>query len=247
MFILCGSIPPTMLMPHTLKSFKLKTKQAPNFTSVEDLILCKLYAALSVGSTVGTDQTVETFWGKIFESFIHLSETEASIGTFYKWRENFICTIQPAMNVFNKFFCNVKSRKISANSLHKMQQFDPMTKPSTLRLADNSVVSKGEVNNLASSTGSLLAYLKGVKAANSCIKVARLKHMTTTESPLFSIHVKNGIISYKYCCSSALKAVLCRESSKNCQLVETPFLLPILEQQIENEESDGQDIEADWS
>ncbi len=61
-----------------------------------------------------------------------------------------------------------------------MPCFDPMTKPSTLRLADNSVVSKGEVNNLASPMGSL--YPKGVKAAKNHVKIARMKHMTTKDS-----------------------------------------------------------------
>ncbi len=68
--------------------------------------------------TVGTDQTVETFWGKIFTSFIYLSATEADNGTFYKWsgksmRDRFVRTIQPMMNVINLHFCSVKNRKIS--------------------------------------------------------------------------------------------------------------------------------------
>ncbi len=59
------------------------SKQAPNFTAGEDLILCKAYAGVSENLTVGTDQSVETFWGKIFESFVHLSLTEFMNGTFY--------------------------------------------------------------------------------------------------------------------------------------------------------------------
>ncbi len=97
---------------------EFQSKRAPNFTPVEDLILCKAYAAVSEDPTVGTDQTVETFWGKIFETFVFLSATEASNGTFYKrngksMRDCFIRTIQPAMNVFNKHFHNMKNRKIS--------------------------------------------------------------------------------------------------------------------------------------
>ncbi len=156
---------------------KFQTKLAPNFTSVEDLILCKLYAAVSEDPTVGTDQTVETFWWKIFETFIHLSATEVSNGIYYKqngklMRDCFVCTIQPAMICFNRHFCNAKNGKISgvggvkdfydialkeyleakgkpfpflscAKSLHKMLWFNPMTKPSMLRLADNSVVLMG--------------------------------------------------------------------------------------------------------
>ncbi len=61
---------------------------------------------------------VETFWGNIFETFICLSETKASNGTFYKrnsksMRDRFVCTIQLAMNILNKHFHNLKNRKIS--------------------------------------------------------------------------------------------------------------------------------------
>ncbi len=63
---------------------EFQNKWAPNFKSVEDLILCKLYAGVSEVPTVGTDQTLETFGGNIFKSFIRLSVTEASNGTFYK-------------------------------------------------------------------------------------------------------------------------------------------------------------------
>ena len=61
---------------------------------------------------------METFLGKIFETFICLSATETSNGMFYKWngklrRDCFVCTILPAMNVFNKNFHNMKKRKVS--------------------------------------------------------------------------------------------------------------------------------------
>ncbi len=59
-------------------------KMAPNFTTVEDLVLCKSYAAVSEDPTVGTDQTAETFWGKVFESFVLLSAYERENRTFYK-------------------------------------------------------------------------------------------------------------------------------------------------------------------
>ncbi len=85
----------------------------------DDLILCKLYEAVSK-PTVGTNQTVETVWVNIFEYYICLSWTEVFNGTFYKWtgksmRDSFVCTIQPAMNVFIFIFaiCNMKNMKIS--------------------------------------------------------------------------------------------------------------------------------------
>ena len=42
--------------------------RAPIFTAVEDLVLCKAYAAVSEDPTVGTDQTAETFWGKFLRA-----------------------------------------------------------------------------------------------------------------------------------------------------------------------------------
>ena len=47
-------------------------KRAPNFTVVEDLVLCKTYAAVSEDPTAGMGQTAETFWRKFFESFVLL-------------------------------------------------------------------------------------------------------------------------------------------------------------------------------
>ena len=52
-------------------------KRAPNFTTVEDLVLCKSYAAVSEDPTVGTDQTAETFWGKVLRALscsLHMRE-----------------------------------------------------------------------------------------------------------------------------------------------------------------------------
>ncbi len=52
---------------------EFKTKWAPNFTSVEDLILCKMQEAVSEDPIVGTDQTVEPFEGSFLKpSFVCL-------------------------------------------------------------------------------------------------------------------------------------------------------------------------------
>ncbi len=123
MFILCGNDPLDNADAPYLEEFQ--SKPAPNFMPVEDLILCKSYTEVSEDLAVGTDQVVETFWGKIFETFICLSATEASNGTFYKgnvksMRDCFVCTIQPAKNVFIKHFCSVKNRKISGVGVKKI-------------------------------------------------------------------------------------------------------------------------------
>ncbi len=83
---------------------EFQSNQAPNFTAVEDLIFCKENAKVSEDPIVGIDQSVKTFWGKIFESFVSLSLTESANGIFYKrtrksMRDHLIWTIQPSIEV----------------------------------------------------------------------------------------------------------------------------------------------------
>ena len=47
---------------------KFEGKRAPNFTAVEDRVLCKAYAAVSKDPIVGTDQTAESFWGEFLRA-----------------------------------------------------------------------------------------------------------------------------------------------------------------------------------
>ncbi len=49
---------------------EFQSKHAPNFTAVENLILCKAYSGGLEDPTVEIDKTVNNFWGKIFESFV---------------------------------------------------------------------------------------------------------------------------------------------------------------------------------
>jgi hypothetical protein len=191
-------------------------KRAPNFTTVEDLVLCKSYAAVSEDPTVGTDQTAETFWGKVFESFVLLSAYEAENGTFYKrspksLKDRFARTIQPSMNIFNRYFKNVKNRKISgvgsddelydiaakeyeegeeksfpfcecAKILHEMPRFDPMIDPATLVLADKTTLSKGEASNLAPPMGAGMGRPTGVKAAKRQIEEQRMQNFQLNDA-----------------------------------------------------------------
>ena len=63
---------------------EIEGKRAPNFTAVEDLVLCKAYTAVSEDCNVGADQTAEIFWGNVFERFVLLSGCEVVNGMFYK-------------------------------------------------------------------------------------------------------------------------------------------------------------------
>ena len=191
-------------------------KRAPNFTTVEDLVLCKSYAAVSEDPTVGTDQTAETFWGELFESFVLLSAYETENGTFYKrspksLKDRFARTIQPSMNTFNRYFKNVKNRKISgvgsddelydiaakeyeegeeksfpfcecAKILHEMPRFDPMIDPATLVLADKTTLSKGEASNLAPPMGAGMGRPTGVKAAKRQIEEQRMQNFQLNDA-----------------------------------------------------------------
>ena len=111
-----------------------------------------------------------------------LSWNEVENGMFYKrspksLKDQFTRSIQPSMNTFNRYFKNMKNRKISgvgldnelynmavkeykegeaksfpfcecAQHLHEMSHFDPMIHRASLVLADKSVLSKGETSNL---------------------------------------------------------------------------------------------------
>ena len=108
-------------------------------------------------------------------------------------------TIQPLMNLFNRYFKNVKNRKISgvgsddelyviatkeykegeeksfpfcecAKILHEMPCFDPMIDPTTLVLADKTILLKGKVNNLAPPMGAGMDGPPEVKAAKRQIE-----------------------------------------------------------------------------
>jgi len=88
------------------------SKRAPDFTAVKDITLCEAYAAVSKEPTVGMDQTTETFWSKIFESFVVLSGSEAANGQFFKrspksMKDRCMQTIQPSINIFNRYFKNI--------------------------------------------------------------------------------------------------------------------------------------------
>jgi hypothetical protein len=171
---------------------------------------------VSEDPTVGTDQTAETFWGKVFESFVLLSAYETENGTFYKrspksLKDRFARTIQPSMNTFNRYFKNVKNRKISgvgsddelydiaakeyeegeeksfpfcecAKTLHEMPRFDPMIDPATLVLADKTTLSKGEASNLAPPMGAGMGRPTGVKAAKRQIEEQRMQNFQLNDA-----------------------------------------------------------------
>ena len=109
------------------------------------------------------------------------------------------------MNLFNRYFKNVKSRNISgvgsddelyniamkefkegeeksfifcecAKILHEMPCFDPMIDPTTLVLADKSTLSKGEASNLAPPMGAGMDRPTGMKAAKRQIEEQRVQN-----------------------------------------------------------------------
>ncbi len=138
-----------------------------------------------------------------------------------------------------------------------------MSEPSTLRLADNSVVSNGEVNNLTSPIALLLACPKKVKAAKNYVKIARMKHMTTKDSAasmskMTSLHTKIDAVlvcKQQFAENQAKIADLCKlhsyyqssnNKSKMKNMINKIEKLISLDEDIENKEvekMDGDDIE----
>ena len=115
------------------------------------------------------------------------------------------------MYLFNRYFKNVKNRKISdvgsdnelyniavkeyeereeksflfcewAKILHKMPCFDPMIDPTTLVLADKTTLSKGEASNLAPPMGAGMGRPTGVKAAKRQIEEQRMQNFQLTDA-----------------------------------------------------------------
>ena len=115
------------------------------------------------------------------------------------------------MNTFNRYFKNVKNRKISgigsdnelydiavkeyeegeeksfpfcesAKHLHEIRCFDPMIDPMSLVLADKSVLSKGETSNLAPPMGAGMDWPTGVKAAKRQIEEQHLQNFQMNDA-----------------------------------------------------------------
>ena len=115
------------------------------------------------------------------------------------------------MNSFNRYFKNVKNRNISgvssddelydiavkefeegegksfifcecAKVLHEMPRFDPMIDPSTLVLADNSTLSKGEASNLAPPMGASKVRPMGMKAAKKQLEEQHQQNKQTHDA-----------------------------------------------------------------
>ena len=115
------------------------------------------------------------------------------------------------MNTFNRYFKNVKNRKISgigsddelydiagkeykegeeksfpfcdcAKHLHDMPHFYPMIDPTSLVLADRSVLSKGEMSNLAPPIRAGMNRPTGVKAAKKQIEEQRKQNLQMNDA-----------------------------------------------------------------
>jgi hypothetical protein len=47
----------------------MASQSSANFKASEDLILARVYVAISIDAAVGTDQNKNRFWSKIVEKF----------------------------------------------------------------------------------------------------------------------------------------------------------------------------------
>lgn len=87
-------------------------KKAPNFTTEEDVFLCRAFVNISQDGARGTDRKAEHFWEQVREAFVQLYEEEAEVKgdgqgaarDYNSLRNRFQKHIQKDMNEFNFFY-----------------------------------------------------------------------------------------------------------------------------------------------
>jgi hypothetical protein len=86
------------------------TYKAPNYTTEEDLIICKAFVNVSTDPTAGTNQKADDFWSKVAVKFTDLQATESEVEVVGHTRDadsimnRFQRQIQKAVNKFNKYY-----------------------------------------------------------------------------------------------------------------------------------------------
>ena len=86
------------------------TTKAPNYTTEEDLFICKAFVSVSTDPTHGTNQKGDDFWSKVAVKFADLQATESEVEVVGHTRDGdsimnrFQRQIQRAVNKFNKYY-----------------------------------------------------------------------------------------------------------------------------------------------
>jgi hypothetical protein len=151
---------------------KAKKVKQKNFTTHEDVLLCKAYVNISTNPVAGTGKKAKDFWKGIKEKFDELCKAEPppeTEGTPERDQEalmnRFKRHIQKKMNVFNRYFKQVKQEAPSGTPyeehielameryleeegrpfpfkecvaiLHQMPKFDPMFEVEEIEIDDD--------------------------------------------------------------------------------------------------------------
>jgi len=151
---------------------KAKKVKQKNFTTHEDVLLCKAYVNISTNPVAGTGKKAKDFWKSIKETFDALMKAEPpedNEGIVERDQEalmnRFKRHIQKKMNVFNKYFKQVKQEGPSGTPydeyidlamekyleeegrpfpfkecvpiLHQMPKFDPMVEVEEIVIDDD--------------------------------------------------------------------------------------------------------------
>jgi hypothetical protein len=178
------------------KKPEVKQERPPNYSQLEDELLCRAYVNISTDPTVGTDQSGETFWKRIKERFDVLAADKDKVmdRSSNSLKNRFQKTIQPEMNYFNKYLKQMKEEKPSGvpeshypehaavnfqreknrpfkhlhcvEILQKLPKFDPMFVPEVIDIDGDD----SPVNKIGKPQGAGLERPVGCKKAKKQVK-----------------------------------------------------------------------------
>lgn len=92
-------------------------KRPPNFTSEEDLFLCKAYVNVSTDPTVGTGQKGATFWDRVQEKFTSIVEEESEVKV--------LCATRDSQSLMNRWQRHIMRHVNKFNKYYKQHKTPP--------------------------------------------------------------------------------------------------------------------------
>ena len=96
---------------------KGKGKRPPNFSTVEDVYLCKAYVSVTENSRVGADQAADKFWGDIYKTWFKLMSEDSMYGKDFTPRNpealknRFQRAISKGVQYFNGYYKRSKEKE----------------------------------------------------------------------------------------------------------------------------------------
>lgn len=87
-------------------------QRQPNFQAIEDILLCKAYVNCTENPLIGNDQTAETFWNSVLQTYNNLQEKE-------KWDEDAIIVERDYASLRNRFQRTIAKQLKEWNPFYK--------------------------------------------------------------------------------------------------------------------------------